>query len=402
MFSESYSVVEREISLKGFPIRYYTKPGLPDWPSIEPSAKLITEAIFNRNMNLCLILGHGSGPISVSLARWNLSARFLILSHHKVDSYCTRLTLEANHVQNCIISQEISLLPDYEQKIDTALMILPKGRRLARRWLVEVYFLLQIGGQCYLSGPNDLGIQSIIQDGEALFGNSAVLAYRKGHRLARFIKLSEQPVPTPWLSEPGIYPGSWNQFQIPIDEHNFIIYSLPGIFSEDSLDEGSSLLIECLDVNGHTRIVDVGCGYGILGMVAAKRAQKLGLGAHVDLVDADLLAVAAAKKNVQANQISNATVLASDLLDAVQNYKYDLIISNPPFHAGKKVNYAVSTALILQSFHALLPGGHIILVANRFIRYEKIINEVFGNFRIKFQNSRFHVITAEKLSANIF
>ena len=138
-------------------------------------------------------------------------------------------------------------------------------------------------------------------------------------------------------------------------------------------------------------ILDLGCGYGVIGLAAARSGA-----ASVDLVDANLLAVAAAQMNIEHLGLANAHALASDVLSAVPDKKYDLILSNPPFHTGRDVDYQVARAFIEQSYQALESGGRLFIVANRFIRYEKIMEMYFQQVDQVVQSPRFHVLCGEK------
>jgi 16S rRNA (guanine1207-N2)-methyltransferase len=193
-----------------------------------------------------------------------------------------------------------------------------------------------------------------------------------------------------WASEPGIAPGTWVTFQGTIHGKPFSIFSFPGIFSHDHLDEGTQLLLNTVQIPPYSRILDVGCGYGIIGLYAASQAPT----SWVDLIDSNRLAVAASRKNILANKLENAQAFTSDLLDGIQGHRYQLIISNPPFHAGKEVNYAITVALLEQASLALEPGGELIIVANQFIRYDKLMMDIFGNIRKLAQTNRFHILSA--------
>jgi 16S rRNA (guanine1207-N2)-methyltransferase len=114
------------------------------------------------------------------------------------------------------------------------------------------------------------------------------------------------------------------------------------------------------------------------------------------MVDSNLLAVAAANKNITENKIQNAQAIASDLLEKVYKEKYHFIVANPPFHTGKEVNYDVTQALLHQAFSALRPQGKIILVANRFIRYDYQLKNIFHNVNVLAETNRYHVLSASK------
>ena len=85
-------------------------------------------------------------------------------------------------------------------------------------------------------------------------------------------------------------------------------------------------------------------------------------------------------------------------MDPIGINKYDLILSNPPFHTGHAVDYQIAQAMISQSFQALNPGGQMIIVANRFIRYDRLIKEIFGNVSSLSESGKFHVLSGLKSS----
>jgi 16S rRNA (guanine1207-N2)-methyltransferase len=319
-----------------------------------------------------------------------------------------KLTMAANGYAH--VTVEPLQYPFPAEIYQTIVINLPKGRKLARRWLVEAWGALLPGSELFLAGANPDGIQSVIRDAGTLFGNATVLAYRKGYRVARMVKQSESgtdPDRTPragapgpevasapgpevaWAAEPGIARGSWIEFAASVCGETFVLRSLPGVFSFDRLDEGTALLLQQLTrewVQGR-RILDFGCGYGLIGMAAA----RLGA-AWVDLLDVDLSAVAAAQENCLRIQILNAQARPSDVLDAIGPERYDLILSNPPFHAGKQVEYRMAQTFIAHSRHVLNPGGRLVLVANRFIPYDRLMREVFGNVEGLAETGKFHVL----------
>lgn len=127
-----------------------------------------------------------------------------------------------------------------------------------------------------------------------------------------------------------------------------------GVFSRRGLDYGSKFLIECLDIPRDARVLDVGCGYGPIGLVAALLAPE----GHVDLLDINERAVELARYNAQANGIANASVHLSDGLAAAAGKIYDVIVTNPPIRAGK----AVVHRIFEQAAIHLAPGGALWIV----------------------------------------
>jgi len=104
-----------------------------------------------------------------------------------------------------------------------------------------------------------------------------------------------------------------------------------GVFSKAGVDYGSRVLIEALEIDTNAAVLDVGCGYGPIGLSAAKLASS----GHVTMIDINERAVELAKENAKLNGITNVTIVQSDLFAAVKNERYDVIVTNPPIRAGK-------------------------------------------------------------------
>ena len=380
-------------NLVGEEIKVVSKPGLADWDQLLSSTELLAENTRLHPGDNILLIGSHHGALGTFLASHLLEGTLSIIDNSYIALKMTKKTLSINDIHNVNIISSIELPVDDHYLYHSVLVQTPKSRKLARRWLIQAYNALMVGGYGYIAGPNSLGIKSIIKDASEIFGNSSILAYKKGNRIAQLVK-NAKPAPNPdWAFEPGIAPGTWVEFSISVSNHRFQIRSLPGVFSYDRLDEGTSMLLSVCDIAKGAKVLDMGCGYGILGMFAAHQGAG-----WVDLIDNDLLAIAASKATLEQNQITNTTVIAGDLLSSIGTSKYDLILSNPPFHAGRAVDYQIAEAIIMQSFQALIQGGQIIIVANKFIQYDDLIKRTFGNVTVLASSGKFHVLSGRKTS----
>ena len=116
----------------------------------------------------------------------------------------------------------------------------------------------------------------------------------------------------------------------------FNFFTDNGVFSKTGLDFGSRLLLESIPLEEvGAKVLDMGCGYGVLGIVINKVTN-----ASVDMVDVNLRAMHLAKRNVVENDCDRIQVFESNCYDNVTS-KYSTIITNPPIRAGKKVVYQI-------------------------------------------------------------
>jgi 16S rRNA (guanine1207-N2)-methyltransferase len=164
----------------------------------------------------------------------------------------------------------------------------------------------------------------------------------------------------------------------------------PGVFSYRELDEGTRLLIEAMRVSPTAKLLDLGCGWGAIGVVAAKLATK----GHVTLVDSDIRATRLAEHNLALNGITNATVILGDgLRDLPPKSRFDVIASNPPTHSGREV----LDEMVEGAYKALRPRGQLYLVINRLLSLRRKVEELFGPTETIARHKGFVVIRAVKV-----
>ena len=121
-----------------------------------------------------------------------------------------------------------------------------------------------------------------------------------------------------------------------VRNQKFLFLTDNGVFSKDGMDFGSRLLLESIpleEVGG--KILDMGCGYGVFGIVLSKIT-----GSSVDMVDVNLRALHLAKRNALLNNVNNVNIFESNCYENI-NSKYSVIVTNPPIRAGKKVVYNI-------------------------------------------------------------
>ncbi len=163
----------------------------------------------------------------------------------------------------------------------------------------------------------------------------------------------------------------------------------PGVFAARGLDAGTRLLIECMRVSPTARVLDLGCGYGAVGIVAAKLATK----GRVWLIDSDIRAVRLAKENLALNGVTNAEVVLGDgVHDLAAKSRFDLVASNPPTHSGREV----LDDFVVGAYRVLRPRGYLYMVVNRLLSLRHEIEHVFGSAEIGARSGGFIVVRAQK------
>ncbi|MEH7124679.1 class I SAM-dependent methyltransferase [Bacillus sp. JJ1532] len=149
-----------------------------------------------------------------------------------------------------------------------------------------------------------------------------------------------------------------NYWSFTLKGHPFRFKTDNGVFSKSEVDFGSRLLIEMFEQPGvEGNILDVGCGYGPIGLSAAKLMEDR----LVHMVDVNSRALALARENAELNQINNVCIYESDRLENVKDDKFAAVLTNPPIRAGKKVVHDIFE----QSYHKLQTGGDLWVVIQK-------------------------------------
>ncbi|WOH37152.1 methyltransferase [Thalassotalea fonticola] len=159
----------------------------------------------------------------------------------------------------------------------------------------------------------------------------------------------------------------YDKFSLTIDNTEIQVASLPGVFSSGEVDNGTRLLLENLPSNISGKVLDFGCGAGIIGGFVKKTFPNT----EVEMLDVNALAIASTNKTLQLNKLS-AKVYPSNGLSNVSG-KYNAVLSNPPFHQGIKTNYQATEQFLKNIKMHLLKNATLTIVANNFLKYAPII-----------------------------
>ena len=170
---------------------------------------------------------------------------------------------------------------------------------------------------------------------------------------------------------------------------SLILETQKGLFSPEHIDRGTLAMLSHVKFDSGMRIMDLGCGCGIVGIVAAKIAGE----ENVFMSDADPKAVETARRNAERNGVSGVTFFVSDGFRDVDASDFDLILSNPPY----QTDFSVAKGFIEKGFNRLKIGGKLYMVTKRREWYKNKIISVFGGVEIR-ETDGYFVFIAQRRS----
>nr|WP_231939192.1 16S rRNA (guanine(1207)-N(2))-methyltransferase RsmC [Candidatus Erwinia haradaeae] len=331
-------------------------------------------------------------PASMMLLRHHnkFTKRHIIFSGNLQDTLSVQLETENSYIHtqqyhhwetlNKILQTNVdfSLLPasNIVDNCDTLIYYWPNNKKKAKFQLHNLLSLLTCGSDIFIVGEYSHGIRS---------------AHNMLSSWVDLIKIDS-------AYRCGLYYGSlerkpyFNSYEF-WHEHlvgGLILKSLPGVFGYNGLDHGTQLLLSTFSPGIQGKILDIGCGTGVISAVIASRSPL----ANIMLTDVSAAALAASKATLLCNNLTG-TVIASNVYSKITGY-FNMIVANPPFHDGSKVTLDIARTLIRGAPEFLYKGGELRIVANAFLPYHHILNEVFGHYTVIIHNKYFKVYSAKK------
>lgn len=333
-----------------------------------------------------VVVGDSFGSLSIPLATLDPTV--------VVDRYSSRRAIAANSTANGIAADSIRVidalapLPD---RVDVALIRPARSLAMLEHQLRSLAPSLHAGSVVVATSMVKHLHSSTLEVFERVLGPTTTsLATRR----ARLVHTS----PTGDVPDP---PDSWSWPMVtPIEPGPLQLCWMPGVFSAGKLDRGTSLLLAHLpELAPDDVVIDLGCGNGVLGLVAAVDQPE----ASVTLVDDSSMAVAAARATLDANGVDARVVWGDGLADwapesnsdqatGVADGSLDVVLCNPPFHDDHALVDAVAWKMFSEARRALRPGGELWVVGNRHLGYHVKMRRLFGDVDVVSSDPKFVVL----------
>lgn len=270
---------------------------------------------------------------------------------------------------------------------ELVLILPPRQRDEARALMARAVAMTQPGGRIVVSQSNDEGARSSEADLAQLTGDVESMSKNK---CRVFWSASLTRLNVPLIAQ-------WQELDAPRPVADGRFMSRPGIFAWDRIDVASALLAEHLPAKLTGRAADLGAGFGYLSAELLARCPGI---TALDAYEAENRALELARVNLQSLEARTPIYyrwhdVAAGLLD-----KYDVIVTNPPFHAQRGVDRPdIGRRFIQVAADSLRPGGKLWLVANRHLPYELALSESFSSVRTVTQQHGYKIIEAVRAHA---
>ncbi|MEV4739052.1 methyltransferase [Streptomyces sp. NPDC049555] len=335
-----------------------------------------------------------SGTVVVLGDRWGALATALA-AHRPVqisDSHLGQQATRRNLARNGVDAGAVRLLSTRDvppDRIDALLVRVPKSLALLEDQLHRLAPALHAGSVVVGTGRVTEIHTSTLQLFERLVGPTRTSLAVKKSRLIFATPDPERVRPAnPWPHRYTLPGGLGAASGMAVTNH-------AGVFCAEHLDIGTRFLLEHLPRRtGAERVVDLGCGNGVVGTAAALANPA----SHVVFLDESHQAVASAEATFRANAPASATgeFHVADGMAEVPDGSVELVLNNPPFHSHQATTDTTARRMFAGARSALRPGGELWVVGNRHLGYHVRLRRLFGNCEVVASNPKFVVLRAVK------
>lgn len=306
------------------------------------------------------------------------------------DSFVALRACQLNLQRNDLATHNLSFFTSLhgpQNSIELVLLKLPKTTALLEQQLIDLQAHVTPRTRIIAAGKANVIQKSTLALFEQHLGPTSTSLAKKKARLIFCQPNGENHSTSP-------YPTLWQT-----DQPDFKISNLANVFARQQLDIGARLLLQHLPDANQRRVVDLGCGNGILGLHVLHKCPE----AKVIFVDESYMAVESARRNVAQNMpasLARCEFLVSNCLDEFSQLndtsELDIVLCNPPFHQQNAITDHIARQMFSDSKKYLKSGGELRVVGNRHLEYPQRIKQMFGSYTVLASDRKFSILSAIK------
>jgi 23S rRNA (guanine1835-N2)-methyltransferase len=303
------------------------------------------------------------------------------------DSYLSLNSIKLNLQRNNCSEENIVLqdaLQDFTTNVKIVLIKVPKTLSYLEYLLQQLRKVVSQDTIIIAAGKVNMIHTSTLQLFEKYIGTTKTSLAKKKSRLifSSFVpqEVAEEEIALTWE----------------IEKLGWKIHNHANVFSRNHLDIGGRFLMDNLPEGDFSKVVDLGCGNGVVGMAAAQAYPQ----AQITFIDESYMAVDSARINMHENlpekQVGNARFVVNNGLVGFKPRSYDLILCNPPFHQQQAITDHIAWSMFNDARYCLVDGGELVIVGNRHLDYKDKLKRIFGNCELVTENKKFVILRAVK------
>ena len=238
------------VAVAGRTYQVATKPGAFANGRIDPATTLLAEHVEVKQGDTMVQLNCGGGLVGAVAALAGGAGRVLLTDRNIVSVEAATRTLAANRVSNgeVFLGHGANALPAGTNAGAVAIRV-PQERIALLQLLADAFRMLEVGGRCYIAGATNEGIKTAANTIETLFGNARVLSRDSSHRVVSAVKRTVEPASDDGLDNPYLNTDTFHELRATLRGTPLTLYSRPGVFSWDHLDEATAILADAMQVH---------------------------------------------------------------------------------------------------------------------------------------------------------
>ena len=332
------------------------------------------------NDSRMLIVNDNFGALAVALSLFQPTVW--------TDSLLSEKGLLQNFTNNELSTEHITINSSVETPVgeyDFVLIKIPKSLALLEEQLIRIKPLISSTTKIMATGMAKSIHTSTLKLFEKYIGTTKTSLAKKKARLIfcttdENIQIVESPYPQKYI----------------LENTNFTIINHANVFSRESLDIGTRFFLQHIPQSDkYKTIVDLGCGNGVVGLIASEKNPQ----AEILFLDASYMAVESAKQTFESASVNKVKALfkVNDCLTGLEENSIDLILNNPPFHQDNAVGDEVAWKMFQQSKQVLKKNGELFVIGNRHLGYHIKLKKIFDNCEVIANNKKFVILKAINL-----